>query len=489
MQPLDRTRLAFSLSPFHPFTQKLAVYFPAKASTLNTRRTMALETVLSLPSSQSIANRAFIIAALTEGTTVLEGSFLSGGMKVMANALRQIGLKVNLSANGERTEIIGRKGIFPVDEEYLDVENSILAVHFLAAALAFSRGLYRINGDRRVQQFPLGDLIFVLNQLGADIRSENAFDTLPLLIHGVHGRKGISPSSRRYAINAEMSGKDRRFASLTGTVSSQYLCGILLASPLAAELGPVELHVVNQLSCDPYVRMTLDLMEEFGVKVKSAAGSKDVLFSKGTTLTIPKEAEYIPRTYRVEPDAVLANYAFAAAAIGGGKVAVRGLNSGSIQKEMEFIHCLSRMGCSVSFRNNTAIVRQPERALLRGISVDMNDMTGSIQTFAVCALFAESPSRVSNIGHLRRMEPDRLPKLFAELRKFGANITEFDDGFMIIPNKELVPAVVAAEGDARLAMGLGLIGLRLDGVRIDDADCVHKVWPSFFDDLGLNHIK
>jgi len=448
-----------------------------------------LNAVLSPPGSQSIAKRAFIISALVEGKTVLEGSFLSHDLQIMVNALRQIGLKVHHPPQDDYIEIHGEKGIFPVDEEYIDIEDSTLSVHFLTAALAFSRGLYRINGDRRVQQFPLGDLIFALNQLGADVRSENAFDTPPLLIHGVHGRHGISPSSRRYAVNSEMSGKDRRFASLVGSVSSQYLCGILLASPLAAENGPVELHVVNQLACDPYVLMTLGLMKEFGVDVEITAGSNDVLFSKGMTFTIPCEAEYRPRTFRVEPDAILANFAFAAAAIAGGEVTVPDLSGASIQKETEFIHCLRRMGCNVDFLNNAVVVSRPERSLLRGISVDMYDMTGSIQTLAVCALFAESPSRISNIGHVRRMEPERLSKLFTELRKLGATISEFDDGFMVVPNKELVPAVISTEGDARLALSLGLIGLRVPGVRLDDSGCVRRVWPSFFDDIGLHGIS
>ena len=446
---------------------------------------MPLNVVLSPPGSQSIAKRAFIIAALAEGTTVLEGSFFSHDLQIMVNALRQIGLKVYHPPKDDRIEIQGKKGIFPVDEEYIDVENSTLSVHFLTAALAFSRGLYRINGDLRVQQFPLGDLIFALNQLGADVRSENAFDTLPLVVHGVHGRQGVSPSSKRYAINSEMSGKGRRFASLVGSVSSQYLCGILLASPLAAEHGPVELHVVNQLAYDPDVLMTLELMKEFGVEVEISPGSNDILFSKGVTFTIHREAEYCPRTFQVEPDAVLANYAFAAAAIAGGEVTVPGLGSASIQKETEFIPCLRRMGCNIDFRSNGVVVSRPERSLLRGISVDMYDMTGSIETLAVCALFAESPLRISNIGHVRRIEPERLSRLFTELRKVGASISEFDDGFMVIPNKELVSAVVSTDGDTRLALALGLIGLRVPNVRLDDYSFVRRVWPSFFDDIGL----
>ncbi|MDR2757140.1 MAG: 3-phosphoshikimate 1-carboxyvinyltransferase [Planctomycetaceae bacterium] len=449
---------------------------------------MPLDLDLTPPSSQSIAKRALICAALADGSTILDGSFYSQDLQVMVNALRQIGLKVNQDSKQGRIEIIGQGGIFPVEEEYIDVENSTLTLHFLTSALAFSRGLYRINGDRRVQQFPLGDLIYALNQLGADVRSANAYDTPPLLIRGVLNRYGISPSSKRYAIHAEMSGGKQRYAAMTGTLSSQYVSGILLASPLAAQNCPVELHVVNQLSCDPYLLMTLEVMKEFGVTVPvQTGGEKNPLFSKGTTYVIPQGVRYRPHTYRVESDASLANYAFAAAAIADGRVTVKNLTNTSIQKEIEFIYCLQRMGCRISFADNSVTVEKPERSLLRGISVDMFDMEDSIQTFAICALFAASPSRVTNIGHLRRREPERLPKLLIELRRFGANITEFEDGFLIVPRKYLNPSTIDAEGDARLAMSLGLIGLKVNGVRIDSADCVRRAWPTFFNDIGLDY--
>ena len=449
---------------------------------------MTLDITISPPSSQSIAKRALICAALSEGTTVLEGAFYSQDLQVMIDTLRQIGLKVKQDRAQGRIEILGQNGVLPVDEEYIDIENSTLTLHFLTACLAFSRGLYRINGDRRLQQFPLGDLIYSLNQLGADVRSENAFDTLPLLIHGVLDRTGISPSSKRYGINSEMDGGQRRYAALTGTLSSQYVSGILLAAPLAARNCPVELHIVNQLTCDPYVSMTLQVMKEFGIELPTRDGDDEhLLFSRGMTFVVSQGAMYHPHQYLVEPDASLANYAFAAAAIAGGRVAVKNLSDKSIQREIEFIHCLRRMGCNVSFGDSSAIIAKPERSPLRGVSVDMFDMTNSIETFAVCALFATSPSRVTNIGHIRRKEPERLPKLFAELRKFGANINEFEDGFLIVPRKHLNPATVDSDSDPRLAMALGLVGLRVDGVKLLEAECVNRAWPEFFREIGLNY--
>lgn len=449
---------------------------------------MPLDLTLTPPSSQSIAKRALICAALSEGTTVLEGSFYSQDLQVMTDALRQIGLKVNRDRQGGRIEIVGQKGILPVDEEYIDIENSTLTMHFLTACLAFSRGLYRINGDHRLQQFPLGDLIYTLNQLGADVRSENAYDTLPLLIDGVYGRSGISPSSKRYGINSEMSGGDGRYAALTGTLSGQYVSAILLAAPLAALNCPVELHIVNQMNCDPYVSMTVEVMKEFGVEMPTRDGDDEhLLFSRGMTYVIPQGIRYQAREYIVEPDAALANYAFAAAAIGGGRVAVKNLSDKSIQKEFEFVRCLQRMGCHISFGDGSAILDKPERTPLRGVSVDMFDMTNSIETFAVVAMFANSPSRVSNIGHIRHKEPERMPKLFSELRKFGANITEFEDGFLIVPRKHLNPATIVPDGDYRLAMALGLIGLRVDDVKMNGADCVKRAWPNFFEEIGLNY--
>lgn len=448
---------------------------------------MTLDITLSPPSSQSIAKRALICAALADGKSILEGSFYSQDLQVIVDALRQIGLKVRQDAKQGHIEVEGTRGIFPVEEEYIDVENSTLTAHFLTTVLAFSRGLYRINGGKRVQQFPMGDLIFALNQLGADVRSENAYDTLPLLIQGVYDRNGPSPSAWRYGINSTMEGTERRYAAMTGTLSSQYVAGILLASPLTARNCPVDLHVVNQLSCDPYVFMTLEVMREFGVEIPTKEGNdENMLFSRGTTYMIPQGVAYKPQDYLVEPDAALANYALAAVAITGGRVAINNLTTKSIQKECEFIHCLRRMGCNVSYADNSVILVKPERSHLRGISVDMFDMTDSIQTMAVCALFATSPSRVSNIGHIRRSEPDRLPKLFAELRKFGAIINEFEDGFLIVPRKNYQPAMIEADGDARLAMSLGLISLRVEGVQIDSADCIKRAWPSFFEDIGLD---
>ncbi len=452
-----------------------------------------IDATLIPPSSQSIAERALICAAQAEGTTVLEGSFVSDDLQIMVNALRQIGLKIRQDSKQGHLEIEGQRGLFPVDEEYIDVESSTLSAHFLTAMLAFSSGLYRISGDKRVQQYPMGDLIFALNQLGADVQSENAFDSPPLLIDGVAHRTGISPSSKRYGINAEMSGdilsdSQRRYAALTGTISSLYVSAILLAAPLASRNCPVALHVVNQLFCDPYVSMTLDVMAAFGVQAEVGQGSDEKpLFSRGTTFYFDSESQFQPQHYVIEPDAALANYAFAAVAIAGGRAAVKNLNQSSIQKELEFIHCLQRMGCNVSFSDNSVVVARPERAFLRGISVDMFDMTESIPLLAVCALFAMSPSRVSNIGHIRRRDPGRLSKLFHELRKFGALITEFEDGFLIVPRPTLQPTMIEAEGDARLAMALGLLGLRIPGVLIDSADCVRRAWPSFFTEIGLDY--
>ncbi|MDR2170347.1 MAG: 3-phosphoshikimate 1-carboxyvinyltransferase [Planctomycetaceae bacterium] len=449
---------------------------------------MPLNLILSPPSSQSIAKRALICAALADGVTILEGSFLSQDLQVMVDSLRRLGMKINQDSKHGRIEIIGQNGIFPVDEEYIDVDNSILTANFLTATLAFSRGIYRINGDKRVQQYPMGDLIFALNQLGADVRSESSYDTLPLLVEGIVGRDGVSPSSQRYGINAMMHNTGARYAALTGTATYLYASAILLASPLAATDAQVELHFVNQLCCNPYVMMTLDVMREFGVDVPIKSHPDDaLLFSKGTTYIIPRGIKYKPHEFRIESDASLANYAFAAAAIAGGSVTVRNLSDNSIQKELEFVYCMQRMGCRIEYVDQSVRVTRQEPGLLRGISVDMEDLTDSIQTFAACALFATSPSRVTNIAHIRHCEPGRIEKLCAELRKFGAKINEFEDGFLIIPPEELTPATIEADGDPRLVMSLGLIGLRIDGVKIDSADCVRRSWSDFFHEIGLDY--
>jgi 3-phosphoshikimate 1-carboxyvinyltransferase len=189
---------------------------------------------------------------------------------------------------------------------------------------------------------------------------------------------------------------------------------------------------------------------------------------------------YRATPYAIEPDASAASYFWAAAAISGGRVAVEGLSRESLQGDVAFCDCLAKMGCPVLEGSDRITV---VGGALRGIDVDMNAISDTVQTLSAVALFAEGPTRVRGVGHIRHKETDRIGALATELRKLGAAVEEHDDGLTIVPGK-LRPARIDTYRDHRMAMSLALVGLRLPGVVINDPGCTGKTYPRFFQDLA-----
>jgi 3-phosphoshikimate 1-carboxyvinyltransferase len=253
-----------------------------------------------------------------------------------------------------------------------------------------------------------------------------------------------------------------------GDISSQFLSGLLMASPYAA--SPVELHVAGELVSRPYVEMTLAVMRAFGV---------DTPTDDLTRFTIPR-AMYTGTDYEIEPDASAASYFFGVAAITGGTVTVEGLTRQSLQGDVAFVDVLERMGCHVESGADSITVTGRK---LRGIEVDMNAISDTVQTLGAVALFAEGPTTVTHVGHIRHKETDRIHALAVELRKLGAAVEEREDGLKITPG-ELLGAELDTYDDHRMAMSLALAGLRVPGVLIRDPGCTRKTYPEFFADLA-----
>jgi 3-phosphoshikimate 1-carboxyvinyltransferase len=232
---------------------------------------------------------------------------------------------------------------------------------------------------------------------------------------------------------------------------------------------PVELEVVGALVSQPYVLMTLKVMEAFGVTVR-----RDDL----SRIQLPR-ASYRGCQYDIEPDASAASYFFAAAAITRGEVTVEGLSQNSLQGDVEFVRVLERMGCNVRFdARGITIAGQP----LSGIDVNMNAISDTVQTLAAVALFASGPTTIRGVGHIRHKETDRIGALATELRKLGAKVDELDDGLRIEP-RPLTGAQIETYDDHRMAMSLALVGLVVPGVVILNPGCTSKTYPAYFADL------
>jgi 3-phosphoshikimate 1-carboxyvinyltransferase len=411
--------------------------------------TWAVRARVRPPGSKSITNRALICAASADGTSILTGALDSEDTQVMAAALRQLGIEVESRDTGQTLTVHGKGGRIPATKADLFCANSGTTIRFLTALATLGRGEYRLDGVERMRERPIGDLINALNQLGANVTSESSNGCPPVLVRA----DGLPGGTAR----------------IRGSISSQYLSALLMAAPGAK--SSVDLRIDGTLVSQPYVRMTLAVMSAFGVHANASESLE--------RLQIAAPQTYKATGYSIEPDASAASYFWALAAVTGGEVTVAGLTRTSLQGDVAFVDCLAKMGCEVrDDADSITVISRP----LHGIDVDMNAISDTVQTLAVVALFANGPTAIRNVGHIRHKETDRIAALANELRKLGAEVSEHADGLRITPNA-LRPATVETYRDHRMAMSFALAGLRTPGVRIADPGCVAKTFPGYFDDL------
>ena len=403
---------------------------------------------VTVPGSKSYTNRALLIAALADGTSTLTHALHSDDTAYMAGALRQLGVHVDIDAEGERFVVRGSGGPMAPQEQELFLGNSGTSVRFLAGCLTLGSGRFLIDGTERMRQRPIADLTDALNALGANTTCRGEAGCPPVLIEA----RGLAGGT----------------CTLPGHRSSQYLSAILLSAPYARE--DVEVLIDGDLVSKPYADITIDIMQTFGVRVEQQGYER---------LVVPAGQCYCARDYRVESDASNASYFFAAAAVTGGTVRVEDIHYSSAQGDVRVVDLLERMGCRVT-RSDTSI--EVTGAPLHGITADMSAMPDMVQTLAVVAAFAEGDTRLTGADNLRIKETDRLAATAAELRRLGAHVDEHEDGLTISP-RPLHAAEIRTYDDHRMAMSFAVAGLRVPGVHILDPGCVSKTFPAFFDAL------
>ena len=402
------------------------------------------------PGSKSITNRALVCAALAAGKSTLHGALDSEDTQVMIDGLRRLGVGVQYDRATTSAAITGCDGEISTVGGQLYVGNSGTTVRFLTAVAALGQGTYRLDGSARMRDRPIGDLLDGLNQLGVNVVSDTGNGCPPVTVRA----DGIAGGA----------------AVVGGDISSQFLSGLLMVGPYAKQ--DIELRVRGPLVSQPYVRMTVEVMSAFGVRPESSG-----LYS----FQIPAGTGYQGCRFEIEPDASAASYFWAAAAITGGAITVQGLSRDALQGDVDFCDCLARMGCDVTAdADGITVTGKP----LAGIDIDMNAISDTVQTLAAVAMFAEGPTTISGVAHIRHKETDRIGDLARELRRLGASVEEFSDGLKIIPEK-LRGGTVETYDDHRMAMSLALVGLKIPGVVIKDPDCTAKTYPDFFRDLAV----
>lgn len=399
------------------------------------------------PGSKSLTNRALVIAALARGTSNLTGVLDSRDTQVMIDSLRKLGLDIDQSLSEKTVRITGCHGLPSAKQADLWLENSGTSIRFLTALCALGNGTYRLDGNSRMRERPIGDLIAALKQVGIPADCESSNNCPPVIVKG----KGLQGGC----------------VSINANLSSQFLSAVLMVAPCAKRL--MEIQVAGEMVSEPYVDMTLKIMSQFGVKVHRPSPSLFQLAPQS----------YVARDYDIEPDASAASYFFALAAVTGGTVTVDGLHLDAMQGDVHFVDALKRMGCKVTAGPTSITV---QGGPLQGIDIDMNAISDTAQTLACVAPFAAGPTRIRNVAHMRLKETDRVAAVVTELRRLGLQVEEHPDGMTIYPGP-LHGGTVATYDDHRMAMSFSLIGLRIPGVRIADPKCTSKTYPEYFEDL------
>lgn len=424
---------------------------------------------LSPPGSKSLTNRALLIAALADGPSTLDGVLFADDTRRMLEALAALGFTLDIDEDARRVTVHGQDGRIPAESADLFLGNAGTAMRFLTAAVCLGKGTYTLDGIARMRQRPIGELVEPLRQLNADISYTENEGYPPLKIVGTPYFEGGS-------------------ITLDPTLSSQFISALLMTAPRTAR--GITLMFNGTITSLPYVKMTLKLMQHFGVDHAWGGPRKNAV-------RVSHEP-YKAKAYTIEPDASNASYFLAAAAaVPGSSCTIDKLGSESVQGDTDFCNILGLMGATVTQRTHQTTVAAPPSGRLKGVDVSLSRMPDMAQTLAALAILADGPTTIRKVGNLRVKETDRMEAIRVELTKLGADVQIKGDDIHITPpppqegatGNTLTPASVDTYDDHRMAMAFSVIGLATapGTVTINDPQCVNKTYPNFFDDLQKLH--
>ncbi len=401
-------------------------------------------TTLTVPGSKSYTHRMLIASALSDGKSCISNPLKSEDTILTKSALQKMGIIIK--EKGNSFLVHGTGGRISRCEEPINLENSGTSMRLLTSVAALGSGEYILTGSSRMGERPIQDLLDALISLGINVSSLNNNGFPPVRIKG-----GKIPGGK---------------VLIDCHVSSQFLSSLLLIAPYT--LNGMEIIVSKGPVSRPYIDMTLDIMERLGIAIQREGYN----FFK-----VPGGQIYTSGSYVVEPDCSQASYFWAAAAITGKSVKVRGISRNSRQGDLNFLGILEKMGCRITHDDDGITVTGGE---LSAIKADMSDMPDVVPTLSVVAAFAKGTTHITNVAHLKEKESDRLGSVASELEKTGINAKATKDG-LVIEGGTPHGAEIETYNDHRIAMSFAVAGLIVPGIFIKDEQCVEKSFPDFWD--------
>ena len=411
-----------------------------------------LDATVAIPGSKSYTQRALVMAALAEGTSVLRNPLFAEDTHCLIEALRALGAEIGIA--GEEVTVGGTGGRLIAPAGPLHLGNNGTALRLLTTVATLGRGIITLTGDPRLCERPIKPLIDALRALGVDARTQDDKGFPPVVIHagGLPGGSVV----------------------LRDIESSQYVSSLLISGPYAS--GDLEIELAGRVPSLPYIRMTLEAMGRFGVTVESPTPDRYIIKAGG---------HYRGAVYDVEGDVSSASYFFLAAALLKGRVRVENINPRSLQGDLGIIGIMETLGASaVRGENWIELTGGDPRA--GDCTFDLGDMPDMVPTLAILSALRPGRTTIVNVGHLRHKESNRLAALVTELTRVGIEAAETKDG-MTIQGGRPHGAEIETYNDHRIAMASAVLGLHVPGIRIKNAGCVNKSFPAFWEMLEALH--
>ncbi len=403
---------------------------------------------VEVPGSKSITNRALLLATLAQGTSTLRGVQFSDDSKHFLECIQALGFETAVDEAAKTVRIKGLGGQVPLTEASQYVGSAGTAARFLTAYLGISHGTYHMDASPQMRKRPMAPLFASLRELGCEIVCTGQEGHFPFTLKG-HGF-----GTHQISVNIEH--------------SSQFLSALLIAACLAPEDMQIQVEGTHGMA---YIQMTEAMMEQFGVTIKRPEPS---------AFLVPAGQHYCAREYQVEPDISGACYFYGFGALAGMPVMAKHVHFDSLQGDVEFIRILEKMGCSAQDTPEGILLTPPADGHLKGVDVNMSVCSDQAITLAALSCFADSPTTIRGIGHIRHQESDRMSAIVTELGRMGILCRETEHNLTIYPGFPK-PALVHTYEDHRMAMGFALIGLRAPGIVIDDPECCRKTFGEYFE--------
>lgn len=406
---------------------------------------------VEVPGSKSITNRALLLATLAKGKSALQGVLFSDDSRHFLKCIQELGFSTTVDEEAKVITVTGCGGSVPKEEASLYVGSAGTAARFLTALLGVSNGTYHMDASKQMRKRPMAPLLDSLAELGCGITyPESNIGYFPFTLSG--------------------SGFHKQEITIDIDKSSQFLSALLITACLAEDDFTIHIKGTHGMS---YIEMTCLMMRQFGVEAVQTSAD---------TFQIRKGQSYQALDYRIEPDVSAACYFYAMVPLLHIPVLVRHVHFDSLQGDVAFLHILEKMGCVASDTAEGILLSPPDADSFRGVSVDMSACSDQAITLAAIAPFADGPTTIKGIGHIRFQESDRIHAIATELGKMGIRVEETADSITIYPGTPQ-PSLVETYDDHRMAMGFSLIGLRNSGILINDPDCCRKTFENYFEVL------